>query len=159
MRSLLLLCFLAAVAFAAPLKLADVEAKDVPIRAKVLADHEQTSTIKGLTKAKLARLFKGGVQAGETECKICIDFMDEALQNLIEIIANGGIIGGCADLCSMALANKSEILEGVCNILCDIAGIDVLSGSSLTLTRTPFGSARRFASATTTTTTSPTSPA
>jgi len=125
MRSLVLLCFLVAVAFAAPLKLADIEAKDVPIRAKVVSEQEQTSSIKALTKAKLARLFKDNVQAGETECKICIDFMDEALQNLIEIIANGGIIGGCADLCSKALANKSEILEGVCNILCDIAGIDL----------------------------------
>jgi hypothetical protein len=47
--------------------------------------------------------------------------MDEALNELIQIILNGGVLGSCDALCSL-LPNS---IEGVvCNLLCDIVGID-----------------------------------
>jgi hypothetical protein len=72
-------------------------------------------------KVKKAQLKKRATNPDIDLCKPCIEFMDEALQELIEIIANGGVIGSCDALCSL-LPNSIE--AGVCNILCDIVGID-----------------------------------
>lgn len=45
-------------------------------------------TLNSLTKEKLAKLFKSKLGGSATECKICIDFMNEAVQYLIEVIAS-----------------------------------------------------------------------
>ena len=81
-------------------------------------------------------------------CKFCINFAQEFLDQLINIIASksikpprpppeflltivatsphvdGGVIGGCSDLCEK-LANKTHNNEAglACNILCDLVGI------------------------------------
>eukprot|EP01126_Amoeba_proteus_P013496 TRINITY_DN1575_c0_g1_i1.p1 TRINITY_DN1575_c0_g1~~TRINITY_DN1575_c0_g1_i1.p1 ORF type:complete len:199 (-),score=35.44 TRINITY_DN1575_c0_g1_i1:329-841(-) len=55
------------------------------------------------------------------ECLTCTNVMDQVLGDLINIIANGGVVGGCSDLCSYL--NESLAQEG-CNILCDIVGIE-----------------------------------
>ena len=54
-------------------------------------------------------------------CPTCISFVQQSIQDLIQIIANGGILGGCQALCTM-LPNK--IAAEVCNVICDIAGIE-----------------------------------
>jgi len=56
-------------------------------------------------------------------CPTCVSFMDNAIQQLIEIIANGGIIGTCGDLCGQ-LSNQIESV--VCDLLCDYVGITAL---------------------------------
>jgi len=55
-------------------------------------------------------------------CGVCVSFMGEAINELLNIIANVGVIGGCSDLCSY-LGNKVEAT--VCDLLCSYVGIDV----------------------------------
>ncbi|BFZ06971.1 hypothetical protein BsWGS_10010 [Bradybaena similaris] len=61
---------------------------------------------------------------GADLCPLCIQFTDEALNILLNIILNTGIVGSCEVLCS-ALEQKtgSKVIGAVCNILCDIEGI------------------------------------
>jgi hypothetical protein len=54
-------------------------------------------------------------------CNVCVSFMEQAIENLLNIIANVGIIGGCAELCSY-LPNQIE--QAVCNLLCDAVGLE-----------------------------------
>jgi hypothetical protein len=53
------------------------------------------------------------------ECTVCIEFFDEAIQELLNAIANGGIIGGCSELCVV-----TGTLYPVCEVLCLIIGFD-----------------------------------
>jgi len=54
-------------------------------------------------------------------CDICIQFMGQAIDQLLNIILNIGVIGGCADLCGY-LNNQLEVV--VCDMLCDYVGIE-----------------------------------
>ncbi|XP_021378016.1 countin-1-like isoform X1 [Mizuhopecten yessoensis] len=58
-------------------------------------------------------------------CPTCIQFTDQAIDVLLNIILNSGVVGTCGTLCS-ALATKtgSQALGAVCNILCDVVGIE-----------------------------------
>jgi len=38
--------------------------------------------------------------------------------------AEGGVIGGCADLCNALASKTSPAIGTVCNILCDIVGVE-----------------------------------
>lgn len=53
-------------------------------------------------------------------CPTCISFVSQSINQLIQIIANGGVVGGCAALCGL-LPNPLE--SKVCNLLCDVVGI------------------------------------
>jgi hypothetical protein len=61
---------------------------------------------------------------GIDECKLCIDFSDQALNQLLNIILQGGVVGGCAGLCSALEKKTSPALGTVCNLLCDVVGIE-----------------------------------
>jgi len=54
-------------------------------------------------------------------CPSCISFMDQALDILLNVIANGGVLGGCADLCGYL---PTELEADVCELLCDYVGIE-----------------------------------
>jgi len=58
-------------------------------------------------------------------CPTCIRFAEETLNILLNIILDSGILGTCQTLCQ-ALADKtgSAILGTVCDLICDIVGID-----------------------------------
>lgn len=73
--------------------------------------------------SKLVSLYPKKV--GFDLCPGCIDFADQALDAILNIILQVGVVGSCGDLCS-AVADKtgSQALGVVCNLLCDIAGID-----------------------------------
>ena len=60
--------------------------------------------------------------AGLDLCPTCISFVSQSINNLIQIIANGGIVGGCSALCGML---PNQTLGEVCALLCDIVGIDM----------------------------------
>ncbi len=45
----------------------------------------------------------------------------DSLQELIEIIANVGIGGGCSKVCGLL---PSSTLAGICGIVCEIVGIE-----------------------------------
>merc|ERR1711916_324428 len=55
------------------------------------------------------------------ECSICISFVSSALQNLIEIIANVGIGGGCGKVCGLL---PEKVLAEICDVVCTIIGIE-----------------------------------
>merc|ERR1719242_445741 len=55
------------------------------------------------------------------ECSICVSFMGQAINELLNIIVNLGVIGTCGDLCG-ELPNQLE--STVCDLLCDYVGIE-----------------------------------
>jgi len=58
-------------------------------------------------------------------CPTCIRFAEQTLNILLNIILDSGILGTCQTLCQ-ALADKtgSALLGTICDLLCDIIGID-----------------------------------
>jgi len=54
-------------------------------------------------------------------CPYCVDFFDQALDDLLQILLNGGVIGSCNDLCGQ-LTNQYEQIA--CDLLCDYVGIE-----------------------------------
>jgi len=54
-------------------------------------------------------------------CAFCVDFMDNAIDQLLNIILNGGVIGTCAALCEQ-LPNSVEQIA--CDLICDYVGIE-----------------------------------
>jgi len=56
----------------------------------------------------------------EWECSGCVSFMNQALDQLINIIANVGVLGGCSAVCGYL--NQNWEIE-ICNVVCDVVGI------------------------------------
>jgi len=54
-------------------------------------------------------------------CPFCFEFMDEAIDELLNAILNGGVLGGCNELCSYL---SNDILQTGCNLICDYVGIE-----------------------------------
>ncbi|XP_041351075.1 countin-3-like [Gigantopelta aegis] len=56
-------------------------------------------------------------------CPLCIDFADEAIEILISLSLDIGVIDSCGVLCDL-LASKtgSQVLGALCNFFCDIEG-------------------------------------
>jgi len=55
-------------------------------------------------------------------CPTCVTFMGEAISDILNEILNEGVLGSCAALCVLIPLGPVEI--AVCNILCDIIGIE-----------------------------------
>merc|ERR1712072_319695 len=55
-------------------------------------------------------------------CGVCNQFMSQSINQLINVILQAGVIGGCGELCTKAFPNSSTE-ENVCNLLCDVAGV------------------------------------
>ncbi|KAJ3450366.1 hypothetical protein M0812_06541 [Anaeramoeba flamelloides] len=71
-----------------------------------------------------------GAQCGELSvskknrwCSPCCTFMSESLNTLLNIILNGGVVGGCGDLCSRIPGSKT--VQELCFILCDLVGFEI----------------------------------
>lgn len=63
-----------------------------------------------------------GVQKTELDlCNLCVQFSEQTINQLLNIILNAGVVGGCNELCS--LLNETEAIDVACNLLCDIVGI------------------------------------
>jgi hypothetical protein len=58
-------------------------------------------------------------------CPTCINVAEESINILLNLILDTGIIGTCETLCA-ALAQKTgkEIIGVICNIACDVVGIE-----------------------------------
>merc|ERR1712146_239267 len=54
-------------------------------------------------------------------CPLCISFMNSAINDLINIIMNAGVMGSCNELCSL-LPNQTEAT--ICDLLCAYVGIE-----------------------------------
>jgi len=50
-----------------------------------------------------------------------VSFMVQSINELLNIIANVGVLGGCSDLCSYL---PTQLEAVVCNFVCDIVGIE-----------------------------------
>ncbi|XP_067942305.1 countin-3-like [Watersipora subatra] len=61
-------------------------------------------------------------------CPTCVSFSEQAINELLNIILNAGVVGGCSEVCSL-LADKtgSQPLGQICSFLCDIVGVEVFS--------------------------------
>eukprot|EP00698_Gefionella_okellyi_P003031 TRINITY_DN12852_c0_g1_i1.p1 TRINITY_DN12852_c0_g1~~TRINITY_DN12852_c0_g1_i1.p1 ORF type:complete len:246 (-),score=42.62 TRINITY_DN12852_c0_g1_i1:37-774(-) len=62
-----------------------------------------------------------GVRAGEL-CEVCINAMLIEINELLNIIANEGILGDCGALCGKLPKNLEA---DVCDVLCDAVGLDL----------------------------------
>jgi hypothetical protein len=55
-------------------------------------------------------------------CTPCVNFVGNSINQILNVILKGGIVGGCNELCGKAFPdNKKE--EEVCNMLCDSVGV------------------------------------
>jgi len=57
---------------------------------------------------------------GQQLCNVCINVMDQAIDDLIQIIANGGVIGTCGALCGQL---NNSVAQTICDLVCDYEGI------------------------------------
>jgi hypothetical protein len=57
-------------------------------------------------------------------CPLCVSFAGQFIDQLLNIILNAGVVGGCADICNV-LAEKtgSKVAGEVCMILCAVVGV------------------------------------
>jgi len=73
--------------------------------------------------AKLSDLeFSVGIQNGPTidGCYYCVDFMSEAVDELLNIILNG-VLGSCAEVCGYL---SDPILQVPCILVCEYVGVN-----------------------------------
>jgi len=54
-------------------------------------------------------------------CPACVQFISQAIDQLLNIILNAGVIGSCGTLCNL-LPNQIEAT--ICDLLCDYVGIE-----------------------------------
>lgn len=89
-------------------------------RSPDMADPEQ----RYITQSFILPSTKGS-EVGLDKCKLCVQFAQQATSNLLNIILNVGVVGGCSDLCG-ALARKTghNYIGVVCDVLCDIVGTE-----------------------------------
>jgi len=80
-----------------------------------------TNVKKPIQISKPILLEKHNPNGDEFFCKICINFMGSAIDDLIEIIANIGVGATCSAVCG-ELPNHTEAT--ICDLLCEIVGID-----------------------------------
>ncbi|KAL5008602.1 hypothetical protein ScPMuIL_014183 [Solemya velum] len=71
---------------------------------------------------KFERLPSEAARVGVDLCPGCIDFTGQAIDQLLNIILNGGVVGGCSELCGLL---PSKALGLACNLLCDVVGIEL----------------------------------
>ena len=71
------------------------------------------------------RLDLGQGRVGLDVCPTCINVAEQSINILLNLILDSGIVGTCGTLCQ-ALADKtgSQVLGTVCDLVCDVVGID-----------------------------------
>jgi hypothetical protein len=55
-------------------------------------------------------------------CSVCNQFMAQGINQLLNVVLQAGVLGGCADLCGKAFPSAATE-QKVCNLLCDGVGI------------------------------------
>ena len=78
----------------------------------------------GLVSGGVHRLQPGKQSVEFSFCSLCNSFISNGINQLLNAILQGGVIGGCGELCSKAFPNDSQKTEQqVCNLVCDAAGV------------------------------------
>jgi len=75
------------------------------------------SPVHGLHASPIVKPVKGSLSF----CNTCLQLANQALNELVQIVIDGGVLGGCAEICSK-LPNQLE--AEVCNLLCDAVGVE-----------------------------------
>ncbi|CAF1117688.1 unnamed protein product [Adineta steineri] len=57
-------------------------------------------------------------------CPTCIDEAVSAINVILNVILDEGILGTCGDLCGIVANKTSKFLAEVCDIACDAVGLD-----------------------------------
>jgi hypothetical protein len=74
------------------------------------------------TSKKLTKYNSNGLDF----CKACIDFADQALNELLNAVLNIGVLGTCGTICEFVeQATGSEIIGVACNLACDYVGVEL----------------------------------
>lgn len=55
-------------------------------------------------------------------CEPCVSFIGNGINQILNTILKGGIVGGCNELCSKSFPDKPHE-EQMCNLLCDTVGV------------------------------------
>jgi len=84
----------------------------IPWAAYLIALVESRSTLTQLTPYD---------EKSDWECSTCVSFMDNAIDQLINIIANVGIAGGCGAVCGLLPAQWEAT---ICMLACEVVGIE-----------------------------------
>jgi len=63
---------------------------------------------------------KPPVAANPYLCQICVTFIDDSLDLLLQIILQQGVLGECSVLCGYL---PTQLEAQVCNLLCDVVGV------------------------------------
>jgi len=82
----------------------------------------QVTSHKSNNKFTITRLGDQPVLRGDKECNLCVEFMFQFIDELADIVLNGGVIAGCSDLCGRIKGSKPE--KAICDLLCGAAGIE-----------------------------------
>lgn len=59
-------------------------------------------------------------QDGPASCDVCNQVMDQGLNILLNYLLNGGVVGGCAELCGLI---PEKYAAYGCDLLCDFVGM------------------------------------
>jgi len=62
------------------------------------------------------------MEASPEWCPTCVSFIEQTIDELLNLIANGGVLATCGSLCNL-LPTQLEAI--VCNLFCDYVGIQV----------------------------------
>jgi len=54
-------------------------------------------------------------------CPFCVNFMDQFMNQMINIILNAGVVGSCGQLCQLV---PEQLAAVACDLLCDYVGFD-----------------------------------
>jgi len=74
------------------------------------------------SQRKSAVITRVSQQVGKLDtCKDCVEFAEQALNALLNIILQGGVVGTCSALCGNI---PNQALATVCDLLCDVVGVE-----------------------------------
>ncbi|KAF0976965.1 hypothetical protein FDP41_004260 [Naegleria fowleri] len=94
------------------------------IRDRILKDEKLTDKMMNFSFKQI----NGGVavpkpKGGFSLCPMCINLLDQTINQLLNIILQGGVIGSCGALCSY-LSNFGSLTVAACNLICDYLGVE-----------------------------------
>merc|ERR1712232_422987 len=98
----------------------NIKMKTVLIFAILFCGVYSASSLARKQEISITKMEKVAKPMADGYCSICVSFMGQAIDNLLNIILQGGVLGGCGALCGK-LPNQLEAT--ICDLLCDYVGI------------------------------------
>ncbi|XP_071080640.1 countin-3-like [Haliotis cracherodii] len=93
------------------------------LRVSTLTAHKQQKLKK--TRMTVLKMPQPQEKVDLDLCPTCVSFTEETIDIMMDILLNIGILDSCGVLCSIVEQKTgSQAIGAVCNILCDVVGID-----------------------------------